>query len=320
MITITKDKIFSSDFSLRQTKPGSDTVDEIDVKKIIFSLGENVELGNDVTFERLFDIIIFHKEFFNILFNAEMDGLEIDDFIDDYEQEFDLVIPNQEYNLKIYWDVVVYQIEDKIEFYDYPSFNAFGKLDTTVPGNDYLISIALSSLSQFRKKLISIDNSFEIQANDEYRDKLELLFKADYRPLSLQQLFAAILHEITLYGTPEERDETRKKIQDNGEEVEGWDANDTDEEYYESNIVSEMNKIIDKNYDDTDNLTFWDTLYPSDRPTGKSSKETVDEAVIAMSEQEDIPSLEELLDQAEEVEDYEKAAKIKKLIDKRDKK
>ena len=318
MITITKDKIFSSDFSLKQTRPGSDTVEEIDVDKIVFSMGEGIELGEDVTFERLFDIIIFHKSFFNILFNAEMDGLEIDDFINDYEQEFDLVVPNQDYRLMISWDVVVYDIVGVIEIYDYPSFHAFGKLDTTISGENYPISLALSSLSEFRKKLIFIDNSFEIKDNNSI--EAEVLFKANYRPLTLHQLFAAILHEISQYGSPEERAETRRNVEARSEEMENWVDDESVEDEYVPSVIDEINQIIDKEYDDTDNLTFWDTLYPSDKPTGKSSKEAVDEAMIIMSEKEDMPSLEELLADAEEVEDYEKAAKIKKLIDKRDEK
>ena len=89
MITITKDKIYRSPFSLKSTKPDSDTVKEIEVGEVIYNLGESVEFGEDLTFERLFDIMIFHKEFFNILFSSEMRGAVIDDFIDIHQWNID---------------------------------------------------------------------------------------------------------------------------------------------------------------------------------------------------------------------------------------
>lgn len=67
-------------------------------------------------------------------------------------------------------------------------------------------------------------------------------------------------------------------------------------------------------------MTFWDTIYPSENPIGKSSKELAEDKMIALSEDEGLPSLEEMLADAVDEDDYEKAAKIKKLIDKRDEK
>ena len=81
MITITRDKIYSSPFSLKKTNSNSKEVKEIQASDVIKFLGEEVELGDDVTFKNLFDIIILHKDFLNVLFSKEMRELMIDDFI-----------------------------------------------------------------------------------------------------------------------------------------------------------------------------------------------------------------------------------------------
>jgi len=313
MITITKDSIYSSDFSLKRTSSDSKSVDKIDVSQIVFSLGEDVELGEDVTFERLFDMIIFHKDFFNILFSAEMGGLAIDDFINDYEQEFDLIVPNQRYILRFSWNVAIYDVDNKIEYYDYPVFEAFGKLDTTVNGEDYPISIAFSSLSQIRKKNLLIDNSFDINSYNEDVDEIYSVFKSDYKPFTLYQLIGVILHEISQYGTPDERDDIRKQIEIKSKEIEMWDIEES--ESYSSDLIEEWSKKADEYiHEEDDNLSYWDILYPSDKTNVNKKGGNKNEP---RTEEESVSTLNKKLLEAEEAEDYEEAAKIKKIIDKK---
>ncbi len=318
MITITKDKIYRSNFSLKKTRPDSESVKEIEVGDIIFSMGEDVELGEDVTFERIFDMIIFHKDFFNILFSSEMNGLDVDDFISDYEQEFDLVVPHQEYILRLFWSGIVYEIDQEIEYYDYSAFEAFGKLDTRIEGDEYPISIAFASLSEFRSKIVVMDNTFEIQNDESYDNELEAAFKANYRPFSLRDVVGAILREISHYGNPEDRELSRREAEKRSIEINQWIEDGTIEDKIQyPDLTEEIRDMIDEDYDDDDNTTYWDVLYPSSTPKGKSSKEVIDNAIIAISEESEL-SLEEQLQEADETEDYERAAKIKKLIDKRD--
>lgn len=318
MITITKDKIYRSTFSLKKTKPNSEDVKEIDVRDIIFSMGEDVELGEDVTFGRIFEIVIFHKEFFNILFNAEMDGLVVEDFIHDYEQEFREVIPYQEYNLQIYWDTMVYEIGERIEYYDCVGFEAFGKIDTRIDGEGYSISIELTSLSQIKDRFVVLDNTFEIEDDESFQDGLEPAFKANYRPFSVSNVFGGILHTITRYGKPEDRDKSRQEAEKKNLEINQWINDGTIYDRIMSHdIRDDIKEMIDEEHPDDDNITFWDILYPKEKPIGKSTKEIMDDAIIAMSESAEL-SLEEQLREADESEDYERAAKIKKLIDKRD--
>ncbi|MEK6828861.1 MAG: hypothetical protein AABY15_01955 [Nanoarchaeota archaeon] len=320
MITITKDKIYRSTFSLKETKPNSETVEEIGVEDIIFSLGEEVELGEDVTFQRLFDIILFHKEFFNILYHTEMNGVMVDDFIMDYEKKFDLeVSPYQEYRLMISWSTSVYEINHEIEYYDFPLFEAFGKLDNRIDGEEYPISVSFSSLSEFKNKLVILNNVFEIQNQDSHENEIEASFKANYRPFLLNDVFSSILTEVAQYGAPSERDLARKEMEIRGHEITQMieDGSIMEHIVSDEDLRKELREMVDEEHDDKDNITFWDVLYPKEKPIGKSSKEMVDDAIIALSEGVDL-SLEEQMREAHEAEEYEKAAKIKKLIEKRD--
>lgn len=315
MITLTKDKIYFSPFSLKNTKPDSDSVKELTMSQAVFNLGDSVEFGEDVTFSAIFDFIIFHKELFNVAFSYEMRELLIDDFIADYKKDFSTIYDNQEYDLRVMWQSNIYKHDGFSDFVDYVVFDAFGKIDKNIDGEKYGISIQLSSLSEIKDKLIIIDNSFNIQNSE------GSILKANFRILTLRDVISAILSEITYYGNPEERDETRKELEKRNKEVEGWIEDGTIEERMnsEDDIKDDLNEMMEKSYVDESNMTFWDTLYPKEKPTGESDKESVDNAIIVLSEGSEIP-LEQQLQEAHDAEEFEKAAKIIKLIKKRDNK
>ena len=318
MITITKDKIYRSPFSLKSTKPDSEAVKEIGLEEVLYSLGEDVEFGEDLTFSKIFDFIIFHKEFFNILFSSEMRGLLIDDFIDDYEREVSVIHDTQEYKLRLSWIGDVYEYDDDVDFIDYVSLDAYGKINKEIDEKEYGISIAFASLAEIKENKIFIDNSFEIHDSNTYEDELNAMLKASYRPITLYQAILSILREVTFYGKPEERDAQRKELVRQSEEIERWAEEGTLEENTKSwnEVASEIDEIIEENLQEDDKITFWDVLYPKAEPTGISSQDVVDNVIIAIAESSEI-SLEEQLQEAHDSEDYEKAAKLKKLIDKK---
>ena len=89
MITITKDKIYYSPFSLKDIGEDSEAVKEIEIGDVIFMLSEEIAIGPDVTFKSVFDMILYHKDLLNTLYSKELKGGLIDDFIDDYENDYD---------------------------------------------------------------------------------------------------------------------------------------------------------------------------------------------------------------------------------------
>jgi len=317
MITITKDSIYHSPFSLKRTDSDSDMVEVIKAADIIYSLGDEIELGEDVTFKNLFDIIIFHKEIFNTIFKEELGGLLIEDFIEDYEKDFSVEFNKIGFKLRLSWQSEVYQYDDEIEYLDYTSFEAFGRLYEE-DEEDYPVSLSYVSLCEIREKNIFLDHTFELYDEENYTNDVEPLFKAHHRDFTLYNIFSSILREISFYGTPEERDVLRDELEKKSKEF-------LSKEHFEDmirwdDISEEIDEMMSQELIDKESVeTFWDKLYPKQKNIGTSTKSKVDSAIIALSKGADIP-LEQQLQEAHDSEDYETAGKIKKLIDKRDKK
>lgn len=313
MITITKDKIYYSPLSLKITRKDSEEVKELSPKDIVFYMGEDVELGEDLTFGRFFEILIINKEFFNVLFNSELNQLKIDDFISDFEMNFNFE-DDDDFKLRLSW-ACNYDIDnDGTDLYDYIVFNGYGK-----PYNeenfDYPFSICFFPLNEIKNKLMFCDNTYEIDKLTSDNNEVRQIFSAKHKPFTLYGIISSILYEITYYGTPENRDKEREEyelmLMQVGDDVE------KEEEQYIEELKHDIDKMIQLDFNEEDKTTFWDTLYPKDEPTGKSSQEVIDDVIIALSDSANI-TLDEQLQEAVDNDDFEKAAKIKKLIDKRD--
>jgi len=321
MITITKDKIYHSPFTLKKTIPDSDVVTEVEVSDIIHMLGEEVELGEDITFKTIFDLIIFHKDFLNILFGKELRGLIIEDFIEDYEKDFDLIFDNEGFNLRLSWNSEIFSYDNEVEYLDYVAFEGYGKLNIKEDEEDYPVSLAFLSLSEIRNKHIFLDNVFELQDEESFKSDIGALFKANYRRFTLYDVFSSVIREISFYGNPEQREIQKIEFQKRALEFEQFLENESEEgNFVEWDEVSEeIDEMIGLSFEKNDNKSFWDVLYPKEEPTGPSTQDKVDTVIIAIAEGSGV-SLDEQLKKAHDDEDFETAAKLLKLIKKRDNK
>lgn len=311
MITITRNKIYSSPFTLKKIKPNSKEVKEIHVADVIRMLGEEVELGEDVTFKNLFDIIILHKDFLNILFSKEMNELLIDDFIIDYEKESKNDFNTEKFDMRLSWQSDVFEYEKEVEYVEYVSFEAYGSLDYE-DNQEYPISIAFVPLCEIKNKLVFLDHTFELLDESNYPDEIETIFKANYRAFTLYDIFSSILSEITFYGKPDEREKEMKELQRRINNFEGFMSDsEIDNMMGWDDFSNEIDSVNEK---DDDYISFWDTIYPPEEP--KEEKTEINGKLLFFSEISEKP-LEVQLKEAHDSEDYETAAKIKKLIDRR---
>lgn len=305
MITITRNKIYGSPFSLRMTNSDSKEVKEIKESDIIRMLGEEVELGEDVTFKRLFDIIILHKNFLNTLFSKEMNELLIEDFILDYEKEPITSFNTEKFDMRLSWQSDIFEYGVESEYAEYVAFEAFGIIDED-DEKSYPISISFVPLCDIKNKLVFLEYSFEIF------DETEDVLKTNYRAFTLYDIFSSILNEITFYGKPEDREKEMKELQNR--------INNFDEYMSDSEIDDTMgwndfsNEIDDANEKKEDYLSFWDMIYPIEEL--KKEEKEIQGKLLVFSEISE-KSLEIQLQEAHDSEDYETAAKIKKLIDRR---
>ena len=317
MITLTADKVYYSPFTLKKIKHDSEAVTEFDRHDLIYMLSEEVELGDDVTFKNLFDIIIFHKEFFNILYSKEMRGLLIDDFINDYESDFDLSIDNEGFDLMIAWNCDTFQCDNEVEYIDFVSFQGFGKLNAQDDLDDYPIGMAFTPLSEIKDKRVFLNNAFELHDDNSIESDIDAVFKATYRKFTLYDVFGSILHEIAFYGDPAQRELEKKKMQNLEIEFENFIQSSLDENGEIMWTDEDEDGYIGEEFDGFINKSFWDTLYP--RKVGDANKTVgaIDSAIIAISEGSGL-TLEEQLKKAHDSEDFEKAGKLLNLIHKRD--
>jgi len=323
MITITRDKIYRSPFSLKNTQSSSTTVKEIEPDDIINYLGEGVEFGENLTFGRVFELIVLHKKFLNILFSSDMRRLKIEDFIEDYEREYEIKEIKQEYKLRLMWICDVYDYDGIIDYIDYVAFDAFGKMNKEVDESDYGISVAYSSLGELKKSLIFVDNKFDIQDAKSFENEIGAIFKASYRAITLYEAFCSILREISLYGKPEDRDAQRREMERKKRDIDLWIEEGTLEDNTKSweDVEKELDDIISETEEKESGETFWNMLYPElkviEQTEEEMRNEAIEDAMIELSETSDL-TLEQQMENAAADDDYERAGRIKKLIEKRD--
>lgn len=318
MITITKDNIYLSPFSLRQTKPNSENVEEINIQDIIFYMSEEIEIGEDVTFGRLFEILILHKDFFNILYCSDMHSLEIDDFIEDFEG-FDDVVSDEDYKIMFSWICNTYRNEGDLELFDYIVMEGYGKLDVEKDKSNYPFALSYFPLYEFKNRLVICNNGYYIDEFNGAENDMEELFKAKYKPFLLYDIFSSILREVTYYGKPEDRDREKDIYEQmvlQADYLYNLDDEDEEEDFQED-TKKDIDHMIEKDFNTEDKETFWDALYPKSEPTGKSSQDIIDETIIALSENAGL-TLEEQMKEASDNEEYEKARRFQRLIERRD--
>ena len=84
MITITNKNIYISDQSISDLS-SLDEVDIVDACDITNFLSDDVELGESVTFKRLFDIVSPNVDKFNNIFYSALGGHPLEPFLQEIE-------------------------------------------------------------------------------------------------------------------------------------------------------------------------------------------------------------------------------------------
>lgn len=306
MITITKNNIYFSNFSLRNTKANCEEVEEIKLPDLLKYIGEDVELGEDMDFQRIFDIIIYHKDSLNILYHQDLDGILIDDFIFDYENENnDFSDGKSDYLLRICWSGVLYNVNGALQLFDFPIIEGFGVVDSENDEYEYPISISFVPLNNLKHKKLVIYYNFEISTSElESGNNIYI----DYRPIKLFDLFSSILREITQFGTPKERDEARIENELDGERLSSWLKNPDEENFIDSdNLPENISDMISREVAKEGEKTFWEMLYPESQKNSTMSQEELNFK---------IEQLERELKDSVELDNYERAAEISKILNK----
>lgn len=192
----------------------------INNNELLSYLGCDIKIEDDVTFQRIFDLILSNKEIFNTIYcNSHLYGHKIDDFEDEYNapqnNENDKDIQYLEVK-RIFDDFT--NSDDKYSSSYYYSFHGYGKWSTknneAVNGD---LSISLTPLNELKNIPIKFNEELKINLYDE-KYEMRTMHTA-YYPTSLFNFIGAILFEITFHGTPKNKKDFINKLNQSIDEI-----------------------------------------------------------------------------------------------------
>lgn len=216
-------------------------LEEIKSLELPFHLNDNVIIGDGVTFERIFNLIIENKELFNIIFTSHMGGYLVDQFIEEFSKDADEDndwMKNMSH-CEVYacFDHFKYDNDDEDNDIYYGFHGKGNDSDETNYG------FMGSSLNNYKHLPIKIDNNikFTIDTGGKLLGKNAISFEEKYKtvhsgnfPINLFQFIGAMLYEITWNGTPDERDERFNELKEISDKIDSgeeetypmeWDDN-----------------------------------------------------------------------------------------------
>ena len=210
MIRIEKDKILYIDIE------SSGEPQEIYPAEIPAHLGDIVELGEFVTFSRIFDLIVEHKDLFNTIFAKDLGHQNIEQYLEEYSRPVSHT--SDSFDLEVHVICQAHDYQDYRDLEYYVSFQGMGIMeDDTKAVAPYPISLSFTSLNELKNRYIRVNNSVQIFT---YTEDGNIERSPEYDvEIKLFDFFAAILEEISFYGDPENRDEISEDIVETAEAV-----------------------------------------------------------------------------------------------------
>lgn len=231
MLKIYQDKLIFN----RYGNPKEDK--EVNPKEIPAYLACELKIEKGVTFGRIFELILLHKDLFNLIYDAgQLYGHDIGAFEEQFNMEDD-EDKKENYgtimeHLEVSRIVEHYIDDDGEESWEfYLSFGGYGEWggDQKDENGDPVkggISVSFSPLNQLKKYPIIYDDKVKVYGNN---FKTKELNKIEYEtriPITLFDFIGAILNEITWHGIPkskqkfiDELNETVKRIEDGKEKL-----------------------------------------------------------------------------------------------------
>ena len=209
MITITNDSIYKSDFSIVGIR-NPELLEIIPDDEIIGYLSEEVELGESVTFERLFEIIIENKEMFNDIYHSCLGGYSLAPFIDEVDD-----IPTEKSELKfleIFWhsdksDNEISMVSGLhgigVETSDNSPYNK---------GDSIIYAVDFTPLNNLKYLIVRLNKDVIIMDYDR-KDDEKFQIELGRKSFTIFDLFYAILYEISWNGDPDGREDRLSEIE-----------------------------------------------------------------------------------------------------------
>lgn len=210
MITITNNNIYYTDISISEYLT-PDKLNKIEMDNIINFLFEPVELGESVTFKRIFEIISNNLDAFNEVFYSVLGGYSIEPYLQEIEnvKTEDLKIDY----IELYWFCEQYEKDFTI----LPELHGVNIKEKKQP-----YALDFISLNNIKDCIIKIDQSVKITDYSKKNKKYETNNLGN-KYFLLFELFASIFTEITFHGGPQDKKEKISDIEKTIKELDELD-------------------------------------------------------------------------------------------------
>lgn len=209
MLTITNKNIYRSQFSLVNCT-NTDDIEKIDIEDITKFLSDYVELGESVTFKRLFEIVSFNVDKFNEIFYSTLGGYKLEPYLQEIEN-----IPTENVEtdcVEVHWYCDKY--EDTLNIT--PSIHGISLVSEDVYALDFV------SLNNIKNNIVKINESVKIFNYNEIKSNNEEPIKPvvlGNKAFTLFDLFNGIFYEISFHGGPQDKKERFQEIEDQIDEI-----------------------------------------------------------------------------------------------------
>lgn len=231
MITITNDNIYSSDFSITNIR-NPEHINIVNDDDIIGYLSNEIELGESVTLERLFDIIKTNESELNNIYYSCLGGYPLSSFLTEIN-DIPSEKPHLDY-LEINWYSEIYDDELTI----ISSFHGI-----SIENNKKITySISFSPLNNLKYLNIKLNENVSIfdYSND------EKYFNLGNKRFTLFEFFYAILFEISFNGDPSGRKNRLDDLEKSIDESSIDESIDSKNNTYDIDDIDKFFENLDK--------------------------------------------------------------------------
>lgn len=202
----------------------SNELNKISDKELPKYLGNTIEIGEDVTFGRIFDLLILNREFLNTALYSFTYGYDIDFYIDEIYKDSEEVNSDIEY-YEVY-RVFEHMIDSSGEEYNEYYYGIHG-VSFDENGRKTNHALSFKPLCEIKNIPIRVNNELNITVDTGIKfndvktlsEKYKTLHKAQI-PMTLFNFLGAIMFEMTFYGVPENRDIKKSELYDMVREIE----------------------------------------------------------------------------------------------------
>jgi len=206
MISLKKDGkiIYSQEFG----------INPMEVSSFLPFIGELMEIEEGTTFETFFNHIMKDKEKYSEFFASQLGHHPLSAFGEEWQRPFEREDSDEMQYLEIYWQVD-YDSHDDQSLQEQPALHGIGTSEKDGPLS---YSIELTPLNELKAYPLKLNTAYKIEDRSLDYKRPKKIFEGN-KSFKVYDVIAAVLYEITFYGTPEQRNQQLAELKKRSEEI-----------------------------------------------------------------------------------------------------